>query len=62
MSEVKIFCNGEEIDVHEFRFPEDAEHFFDTYPLDDTADHIELWGNDFFGDYGIIDERNANPE
>lgn len=59
--EVKIFCEGEEIDTHYFEDIETAEIFFDEYPVDDMADHIELWGIDSFGDWELLDERDEDP-
>ena len=60
-AEIKIFCEGEEIDSREFSDRDYAEEYFDTYPVDDTADHIELWGFDSFGDWEMLDERDACP-
>lgn len=62
MNEVKVFCQGEEIKDEIFEDADVAEHYFDTYPLDDMADHIELWGIDPWGDFDLLDERNANPD
>jgi len=60
-AEVKIFCEGEEIEDRIFEDAELAEHYFETYPVDDMADHIELWGYDPFGDWELLDERNNDP-
>ena len=60
-AEVKIFCEGEEINNHCFEDRETAEMFFDEYPVDDMANHIELWGFDSFGDWELLDERDEDP-
>ena len=60
-AEVKIYCEGEEIDSHEFEDIETATTYFEEYPVDDMADHIELWGYDSFGDWELLDERDESP-
>lgn len=60
-AEIKIFCEGEEIDSIKFSDRDYAEEYFDTYPVDDMADHIELWGFDIFGDWELLDERDECP-
>ena len=60
-AEVKIFCEGEEVTSHYFEDADAGWVFFETYPVDDTADHIELWGFDSFEDWELLDERNEEP-
>ena len=61
VSEVKIFCDGAEINNITFTDKYSAEDYFDSYPVDDMADHIELWGFDSFGDWELLDERFEDP-
>ena len=62
MNEIKIYCEGEEVETVNFEDRESAENYFDTYPLDDTADKIELWGIDPWGDFDLLDERVLVPD
>ena len=62
MNEIKIYCEGEEIKTVNFEERDIAEAYFDTYPLDDMADHIEWWGIDPWGDFDLLDERKIIPD
>ena len=61
-AEVVLFCEGEEVNRFQFKHAESGEKFFDEYPLDEFADHAELYGFDCFGDWEMLDERNSGAE
>lgn len=61
-AEIKIFCEGEEVETKTYSDIEFAEIEFYTYPVDDMADHIELWEYDPEEDeWCFIDERDECP-
>ena len=59
---VKLFNEDGEIDSKDFEDFYDAEDYFMEYPLDDMVTRKELWGYDGFDDWGLLDEREVDPE
>lgn len=59
---VAIYCEGELTDTVEFTYRDNAEQYFDTYPLDEFADKVVLFGYDPWGEWDELDTRELDPD